>query len=105
VFWEDRYPASAIEVDEHLQRCLVNIDLNMVRAGAISHPVEWEQSGYREIQKPPKRYVIIDLPILSELNGVPAERCIAELNRKTEPMRWVNTMRLTTVISAAKVSL
>ena len=41
----------------------------MVRAGAVSHPVDWEQSGYREIQKPPKRYAIIDLPILSELSG------------------------------------
>ncbi|HZA53698.1 MAG TPA: hypothetical protein VE616_05575, partial [Candidatus Udaeobacter sp.] len=68
-FWEDRYHASAIEADEHLHRCLVYIDLNMVRAGAVSHPTDWEQSGYREIQKPPKRYVIIDLPILSELNG------------------------------------
>ena len=32
-FWEDRYHATAIEVDEHLRRCLVYIDLNMVSAG------------------------------------------------------------------------
>ena len=32
-FWEDRYHATAIETDEHLHRCLVYIDLNMVRAG------------------------------------------------------------------------
>ena len=31
-FWEDRYHATAIETDEHLNRCLVYIDLNMVRA-------------------------------------------------------------------------
>jgi putative transposase len=31
-FWEDRYHATAIEADEHLHRCLVYIDLNMVRA-------------------------------------------------------------------------
>ena len=30
-FWEDRYHATAIEADEHLHRCLVYIDLNMVR--------------------------------------------------------------------------
>jgi putative transposase len=36
-FWEDRYQASAIEPDEHLHRCLVYIDLNMVRAGTIGH--------------------------------------------------------------------
>ena len=38
-FWEDRYHATAIEADEHLHRCLVYIDLNMVRAGVVSHPV------------------------------------------------------------------
>ena len=33
-FWEDRYHATAIEIDAHLHRCVVYIDLNMVRAGA-----------------------------------------------------------------------
>ena len=31
-FWEDRYHATAIDADEHLHRCLIYIDLNMVRA-------------------------------------------------------------------------
>jgi len=60
-FWEDRYHATAIEADEHLHRCLIYIDLNMVRAGVVSHPGEWAHSGYREIQEPPKRYAVIDL--------------------------------------------
>ena len=34
-FWEDRYHATAVERDEHLIRCLVYIDLNMVRAGVV----------------------------------------------------------------------
>jgi putative transposase len=68
-FCEDRYHATAIEADEHLHRCLVYIDLNMVRAGVVSHPADWAHSGYREIQEPPKRYATIDLPILSELSG------------------------------------
>jgi hypothetical protein len=68
-FWEDRYHATAIEANEHLHRCLVYIDLNMVRAGAVSHPVDWEHSGYREIQEPPKRYAIIGLKGLSDLCG------------------------------------
>ncbi len=34
-FWEDRYHATAIEADEHLLRCVVYIDLNMVRASAV----------------------------------------------------------------------
>ncbi len=37
-FWEDRYHATAVDADEHLQRCLVYIDLNMVRAGVVNHP-------------------------------------------------------------------
>jgi putative transposase len=68
-FWEDRYHATAIEADEHLHRCLVYIDLNMVRAGAIDHPFKWVHSGYREMQRPPKRYAIIDLGELTALCG------------------------------------
>jgi putative transposase len=68
-FWEDRYHATAIEGGEHLHRCLVYIDLNMVRAGVVKHPAEWVHSGYREIQAPPERYGIIDLVTLSALTG------------------------------------
>ncbi len=59
-FWEDRYHSTAIEGGEHLQRCLVYIDLNMVRAGVVKHPADWTHGGYREIQNPPERYTIID---------------------------------------------
>ena len=68
-FWEDRYHATAIEADEHLHRCLVYIDLNMVRAGVVNHPADWVHSGYREIQKPPGRYAVIDLRGLMALCG------------------------------------
>jgi REP element-mobilizing transposase RayT len=68
-FWEDRYHATAIEANEHLHRCLVYIDLNMVRGGVVSHPERWKESGFTEIHKPPKRYAIIDLQSLSELSG------------------------------------
>ena len=68
-FWEDRYHATAIEAGEHLHRCVVYIDLNMVRAAAVKHPGEWPHSGYLEIQQPPKRYRIIDLAELSGLCG------------------------------------
>ena len=68
-YWEDRYHATAVEADEYLRRCLVYIDLNMVRAGAVKHPAEWAHGGYREIQTPPRRYAIIDLEVLSDLCG------------------------------------
>ena len=68
-FWEDRYHATAVQADEHLHRCMVYIDLNMVRAGVVNHPGQWKESGFSEIQNPPKRYSIIDLQSLSELSG------------------------------------
>src|SRR3989304_6346843 len=68
-FWEDRYHATAIESDEHLHRCLVYIDLNMVRARVVQHPSEWAQRGYQEIQEPPERYTLIELASLSALCG------------------------------------
>ena len=68
-FWEDRYHATAIESGTHLHRCVVYIDLNMVRAGVVKHPAEWPHSGYLAIQQPPKRYRVVDLLALSELCG------------------------------------
>ena len=38
-------------------------------AGVVKHPREWEDSGYREIQKPRSRYGIIDLLELNALFG------------------------------------
>src|SRR3990172_10267337 len=66
-FWKDRYHATAVDTEEYLARCLVYIDLNMVRAGVVQHPGDWDAGGYREIQSPPQRYAIIDLPALTEL--------------------------------------
>jgi putative transposase len=59
-FWEDRYQATAIEDGIHLLRCLVYIDMNMVRTGVVSHPSEWDFNGYNEIMNPPERYSLID---------------------------------------------
>ncbi len=59
-FWEDRYHATAIQCNDHLVKCLIYIDLNMVRTGVVRHPSDWEFSGYNEIQKPRQRYRIID---------------------------------------------
>ena len=68
-YWEDRYHATAVETDEHLAKCLVYIDLNMVRAGVVEHPSEWGFSGYNEIQKPRERYALIDYEGLKDLLG------------------------------------
>ena len=69
-FWEDRYHATAVQSGDHLIRCLVYIDFNMVRAGAVKHPSEWPFCGYNEIQVPPQRYTLIDRKLLMTLLGV-----------------------------------
>ena len=61
--------ATAIEQNSHLNRCLVYIDLNMVRPGVVEHPKLWPFCGYNEIQDPPDRYRIIDLNSLTRLMG------------------------------------
>jgi REP-associated tyrosine transposase len=66
-FWEDRYHATAIESGRHLARCVVYVDLNMVRAGVVAHPTQWPTCGYHEIQKPPRRFGIIDRKALAEV--------------------------------------
>ncbi len=66
-FWEDRCHATAVESGERLAKCLVYIDLNMVRAGVVHHPSDYSVAGYNEIQDSPKRYRIIDIPKLQAL--------------------------------------
>jgi REP element-mobilizing transposase RayT len=81
-FWEDRYHATAVERNEHLIRCLVYIDLNMVRAGVISHPSEWDMNGFNEIHNPPERKGIIDLSGLRNFCGIPDPEQFAEQYRQ-----------------------
>ena len=68
-FWEDRYHATAVESNRYLRQCITYIDTNMVRAGVVKHPSEWEFCGYNEIQNPRKRKGIIDFDRLTELLG------------------------------------
>ena len=69
-FWEDRYHATAVENGDHLFRCLVYIDLNMVRTGVVDHPSQWPYCGYNEIQKPRKKNVLIHYERLRELLSI-----------------------------------
>ncbi len=69
-FWEDRYHATAIETGEHLLRCLLYIDLNMVRAGVVSHPEQWPHGGYNEIQRPRRKNILIDYDTLGHLQAI-----------------------------------
>jgi len=81
-FWEDRYHATAIDGGEYLLRCMVYVDLNMVRTGVVRHPSQWHDSGYNEIQVPPKRKRIIDVEQLMELLKINNARSLPRLHQQ-----------------------
>ena len=78
-YWEDRYHCTLIGTGRYLWNCLIYIDLNMVRAGVVNHPEQWERSGYRELMGKRKRYRIIDLSLLMNKCQV---NSISELREK-----------------------
>ena len=81
-FWEDRYHATAVDDGTYLARCLVYIDLNLVRAGVVADPALWETGGYHEIQSPVQRYRIIDRDALAQALGLDDPTRIAPLHRE-----------------------
>jgi putative transposase len=83
-FWEDRYHATAVQSGDHLMQCLIYIDMNMVRAGAVNQPEEWPFCGYNEIQEPRQRYALIDYKSLMDLLEV---KTLNDLKRFHK--RWV----------------
>lgn len=68
-FWGDRYHSTLIDGGQYLWRCLLYIDLNMVRAGVVSHPQEWKWCGHLELTGRKNRYRLIDLERLLESLG------------------------------------
>ncbi len=56
-----------------MARCPVYVDLNMVRAGVVAHPRDWEVGGYREIQQSPSRFRIVDRAALADVLAVDLE--------------------------------
>ena len=77
-FWEDRYHATAVAGEVHLERCMLYIDLNMVRAGVVRHPEDWGSGGYHETQHPRRRGARIDYARVCELFGF---ETLAQLQR------------------------
>ena len=49
-YCEDRYHPAAVDTEDYLTRCLVDIDSNTARPGVVSHPAQWSACGYREIR-------------------------------------------------------
>ena len=81
-YWEDRYHATAVENGSHLIRCLVYIDLNMVRAGEVEHPSEWPFGGYHEIHNLKQRYTLINRQKLMDMLEIKDNEQLCRSHRK-----------------------
>jgi len=68
-FWEGRYHSTLIDGGEHLWRCMSYIELNMVRAGVVSHPRLWPWCSYQEWLGQRQRYRLLDLGRALEFFG------------------------------------
>ena len=79
--------------DWHLALCMVYIDLNMVRAGAVGHPSQWAVSGYNEIQSPPARLGVIDMKGLRKLTGSVSESTFRKKHREWVEMELARGRR------------
>ena len=64
----------------------VYVDLNMVRAGVVSHPEQWRHGGYNEIQYPRRKNILIDYEALSHLCGFENFESFQSAHR-----RWVQS--------------
>jgi putative transposase len=85
-YWHDRYHATAVENNRYLSQCICYIDMNMVRAGVVKHPREWEVCGYNEIQNPRMRKGIIDFERLTKLLGFETYEQL-----KAAHLKWVDS--------------
>ena len=70
-FWEDRYHCTMIEDGEHFHNCMIYVDMNMVRAGVVTHPRDWTWCGYLELVGEKDRYRLLDIERVLVLAGSP----------------------------------
>ncbi|MFH0909707.1 MAG: transposase, partial [bacterium] len=79
-FWSDRYHAAMIEDGEHLWRCMQYIDLNMVRAGQVAHPSDWEWTGWGELMGERRRNKILSMDTVLYALDVATETAFRKLH-------------------------
>jgi putative transposase len=68
-FWEDTYHCTIIENGTHLWNCLQYVDLNMVRAGVVTHPSAWRWCSHAELMGDRERYRILSIDKLVNCLG------------------------------------
>jgi len=82
-FWESRYRTTLVQDGVHLSRCLFYIEMNMVRAGVVSHPSKWGWSSFGELSGKRERYRLLDIDTLIRKLGQGGYEEFAPWYRKT----------------------
>lgn len=93
-FWEDRYHVTLIDNDDHLNQCMTYIDMNMVRAGVVSHPKEWEYCGFYEMVTGKKRFMLLNVQMLLATFAQESLPNFVELRRSTVDDAILKNMHL-----------
>jgi putative transposase len=78
--WEHPYQCTMIEDGQHLFNCLRYVDMNMVRAGVVTHPEDWRWCGYDELTGQRKRYRILDIERLLQSLDLPDAASLRHLH-------------------------
>jgi putative transposase len=86
-FWSERFHSTMIDGGEHLWNCLRYIDLNMVRAGVVSHPEEWDACGYQTLVGAQGAVDFLDIDRLIGLLELPDRRSLARMQRERVRLR------------------
>jgi putative transposase len=81
-FWGGRFHCTMIDGGEHLWNCLRYVDLNMVRAGVVRHPIEWPWSGYHELVGKRQRFRMLDISRLVEMLGLTERKSLVEIHQQ-----------------------
>src|ERR1043165_6769251 len=68
-FWSDRFHVTMVESGKHLWRCLIYIEMNMVRAGVVSHPMDWPWCSYSDLRNGRQRHRVLDTEALVRAVG------------------------------------
>lgn len=60
-FWGGRYWCTMVDTGRYVRNCMRYVDLNMVRAGVVRHPLDWKWCGYQELVGERRRYRLLDM--------------------------------------------
>lgn len=71
-FWEHPYKCTRVQDGQHLLHCLRYVSLNMVRAGAVTHPGEWSWCGHDELSGERSRSTVLALDRLLQSLDIPS---------------------------------